>query len=374
MPAAKEGSDRSAKGQSAVKAAKAAPGLVAVIKADVKAEKSPKDNAPPAGSASPKVARKEVKPAEHNQGSDRKGAADKGGQGTGRKAEAISGKPKPTGSALGGIALGGLPKAGPLPPMSPQAAPEPVRTTAGPRVDYYSAELLSRQPLAAAAREALYRKCGKKDKDVCYTRNEQHRPSGVEDGKPSRHERVPPGKIVLMFNCARSSFELTHGDVATLPDSETIDLRALTSGAALGRIKISPEKGTPIEDRIDCPNEWRVGAEHGLVHDGLQSDGSLEVRIDWRDHDGDSHVALLRFNPWLAYGCGEGARLAMRKPGMLEGTAATVQRTLRDDSVVVRRDTTEWRSERWDRRPDAIHRGEGIEPTACAGHAATVRA
>jgi hypothetical protein len=62
------------------------------------------------------------------------------------------------------------------------------------------------------------------------------------------------------------------------------------------------------------------------------------------------------------------------KPGMREGTAATVQRTLRDDSVVVRRDTTEWRSERWDRRPDAIHRGEGIEPTACAWHAATVRA
>ena len=339
MPVAKEGSDRSAKGQSAVKAAKAAPGLVAVIKADGKAEKSPKDNALAAGSISPKIGRKEVKPAEQNQGSDRKGAADKGGQGTGRKTEAVSGKPKPTGSALGGTALGGLPKAGPLPPIPPpEAPPEPVRTTAGPKVDYYSAELLSRQPLAAAAREALYRKCGKKDKDVCYTRNEQHRPSGVEDGKPSRHERVPPGKIVLMFNCARSSFELTHGDVATLPDSETIDLRALTSGAALGRIKISPEKGTPIEDRIDCPNEWRVGSEHGLVHDGLQSDGSLEVRIDWRDHDGDSHVALLRFNPWLAYGCGEGARLAMRKPGMLEGTAATVQRTLRDDSVVVRRD------------------------------------
>ena len=162
MPVAKEGSDRSAKGQSAVKAAKAAPGLVAVIKADGKAEKSPKDNALAAGSISPKIGRKEVKPAEQNQGSDRKGAADKGGQGTGRKTEAVSGKPKPTGSALGGTALGGLPKAGPLPPIPPpEAPPEPVRTTAGPKVDYYSAELLSRQPLAAAAREALYRKCGK---------------------------------------------------------------------------------------------------------------------------------------------------------------------------------------------------------------------
>ena len=71
-------------------------------------------------------------------------------------------------------------------------------------------------------------------------------------------------------------------DIATLPDAETIELRSLTSGTILGRIKISPEKGTPVEERVEFPNEWRVGAEHGLIHDGLQSDGALEVRIDWR--------------------------------------------------------------------------------------------
>ena len=45
-------------------------------------------------------------------------------------------------------------------------------------------------------------------------------------------------------------------------------------------MKIAPEKNTPVEDRIEFPNEWRVGSEHGLVHDGLQEDGFIELRID----------------------------------------------------------------------------------------------
>ena len=51
-------------------------------------------------------------------------------------------------------------------------------------------------------------------------------------------------------------------------------------------------------------------------------------------------LSLIRVNPWLAYGCGEGARLAVRKPGATEGIASTLQRALRDDYVVVRRDGT----------------------------------
>ena len=76
-----------------------------------------------------------------------------------------------------------------------------------------------------------------------------------------------------------------------------------------------------------------------------QADGYIELRIDWKTElnrmgqiADQAHVAILRVNPWLAYGCGEGARIAIRKPGALEGTASTVQRVLRDDSVVVRRD------------------------------------
>ena len=102
--------------------------------------------------------------------------------------------------------------------------------------------------------------------------------------------------------------------------------------------------GTPIEDRVEFTNEWKVGSEHGMVHDGLQADGYLELRMDWKapgkkaGDDWTSKVAILRVNPWLSYGTGEGARLAIRKPDALESTASTLQRALRDDYVVVRRD------------------------------------
>jgi hypothetical protein len=102
--------------------------------------------------------------------------------------------------------------------------------------------------------------------------------------------------------------------------------------------------GTPIEDRVEFNNEWKVGTEHGIIHDGLQADGYIELRLDWKapgkkaGEDYISKCAILRVNPWLAYGCGEGARLAIRKPGATESTASTLQRTLRDDYVVVRRD------------------------------------
>ena len=136
---------------------------------------------------------------------------------------------------------------------------------------------------------------------------------------------------------------MVNGDIASLPESDTIDLRSLTSGKVLGRVKITPEKGTPIEDRVEFNNEWKVGSEHGLVHDGLQGDGSLELRLDWKvEHEDtgktEAKVALIKVNPWLAYGCSEGARLSIRKPGGTEGRCATVQRPLRDDSVVVRID------------------------------------
>ena len=94
---------------------------------------------------------------------------------------------------------------------------------------------------------------------------------------------------------------------------------------------------------MELSSDWKVGSEHGLVHDGLQADGYIELRVDWKAMSkggGDmvTKTALLRVNPWLAYGCGEGARLATRKPGATESTAGTLQRTLRDDYIVVRRD------------------------------------
>ena len=94
------------------------------------------------------------------------------------------------------------------------------------------------------AREALIKKCGPSKQEVHFERNESHRPIGRPDElSPSRHERVPPSCIVLMFNCFESSFDLVFGDITTLPESDTTDLRSLTSGKILGRVKITPEKG-----------------------------------------------------------------------------------------------------------------------------------
>lgn len=88
-------------------------------------------------------------------------------------------------------------------------------------------------------------------------------------------------------------------------------------------------------------DQWYVGSEHGIIHDGLQTDGQIELRLDWRNSHGEPKVAIIRFTPWCSYGCGEGARLGVRKPGATEGTSSTVQRSLRDDTVVVKRDGTD---------------------------------
>ena len=200
----------------------------------------------------------------------------------------------------------------------------------------------NRKPLDPKLRDGLIAKCGPPVQEVHFVRNEAKPPMGRPDElAPSRHERIPPACVVLMFNCFECSFDLGHGDLKTLPESDTTELRSLTSGKVIGRVKIAPEKGTAFEERVMFNNDWYVGSEHGLNHDGLQSDGFIELRLDWRDSYGDPHVAIIRANPWLAYGCGEGARLAVRKPGATEGTAATVQRALRDDHVVVRRDGTD---------------------------------
>ena len=169
---------------------------------------------------------------------------------------------------------GASPRAAPLPSAQATGAADAVGGTVktgaagarggpAPKDQYLSEELLSRKPLDAKLRDQLASKCGKAQQDVKFTRNEAKRPAGRPEGAPSRHERVPPSAVVLMFNGCESSFELIAGDIATLPEAETIDLRSLTSGRSIGRMKIAPEKNTPVEDRIEFPNEWSVGSEHG---------------------------------------------------------------------------------------------------------------
>ena len=112
------------------------------------------------------------------------------------------------------------------------------------KIDFLTEELMGRKPLDEKSREALAKKCGPPKQEVHHERNEGHRPIGrLDELAPSRHERVPPSCIVLMLNCFESSFDLVAGDISTLPESETSDLRSLTSGKVLGRVKITPEKG-----------------------------------------------------------------------------------------------------------------------------------
>ena len=165
------------------------------------------------------------------------------------------------------------------------------------------------------------------------------RPRGRPDNAPSRHELAPSGGgVALLFNCFKARWELHEGDVSTLSDHDVFDLKSARSNASLGRVKIAPEKGTSLVERVEFPNEWLVGEPHGLSHDGYQGEGQLDLRLEWRAEAGGHHAATLRVTPWMAYACSVGARFSIRKPGEAEGRSCTVQRTLPDDRCVVRVD------------------------------------
>ena len=51
--------------------------------------------------------------------------------------------------------------------------------------------------------------------------------------------------------------------------------------------QVAPEKNAPLVDRVDFPNEWFRGDEHGLEHDGLHGDGEIFMRLDWKVDDED---------------------------------------------------------------------------------------
>ena len=84
-------------------------------------------------------------------------------------------------------------------------------------------------------------------------RNEAHRPHGRPDGALSRHIDVPPQSLMLMFNCFRAEYKLELGDISTVPDAEDVPIKALASLVTIGRLKISPDKGTPFMERIEFP-------------------------------------------------------------------------------------------------------------------------
>ena len=177
--------------------------------------------------------------------------------------------------------------------------------------------------------------------ETLYERYEAHRPSGRDEAKmPSRHAGIPPTVIALMFNSYRATFELVLGDLKTMPDSGAYELRSLVTHQRLGSVKIAPVKNAPLVERVEFSDQWHRADEHGVEHDGLHGEATLLLRLDWHleNEPGALHTAIIKVTPWLAYGCGEGARLAVRCLGAIEGKCATVQRALRDDSMVIKFD------------------------------------
>lgn len=83
------------------------------------------------------------------------------------------------------------------------APPPPIvaEDALGRAIEYFSAQQLEGRPLDHTQHESLLRKCGQVKQELQYTRVESRRPPGrVDELAPSRHERVPPGSIALLFN------------------------------------------------------------------------------------------------------------------------------------------------------------------------------
>jgi hypothetical protein len=192
------------------------------------------------------------------------------------------------------------------------------KTRTGIRRSQVGSAMVEKHAAIREAHESAVKLAGKEatpDEETRHQRNEDERPHGQPSGQPSRHESAPkekPGSI-LLFNCFRTGFELTHGDVATLPENKEFVLRSVVGRHRVGRIKSATTKGVPFKERIEFDNEWRVGDKYGLMHDGLQGDGALDVILEWQVLETKKEVALLRLDPWLSYGCSEGARLMIRQ-------------------------------------------------------------
>ena len=185
-----------------------------------------------------------------------------------------------------------------------------------------------------------------------------------EDGAPSRHaiptEWSATVEPVLLFNCANARCAIVSGDHAAFGDAQDGLLKVVggASQEALGRVLVSSEKGAEFMTRLEFKNKWLVGQDHGLRHNGLDSNATIDVAIEWRKEDGSGRESVrLRLWPWLAYACAPGARLKINFPGHeYDGSCCTVQRVLpEDDRCVVRVDFVE-KEAILDTRPDTADR------------------
>jgi len=161
--------------------------------------------------------------------------------------------------------------------------------------------------------------------------------SRSDEGTPSRHRLIEkPATLLLMFNSHNAAFEVTKWtgseSFEKLPGEQQFDLVSKTSRKRIGVVRLAKELGMPFLERVEFADDWMLAEEHGLMHDGWQGSGAIELELTW-----GREVATVKVYPWLAYGCSIGARMLVRKGKEIFG-CATVQRILADDRVVCRVD------------------------------------
>ena len=129
-----------------------------------------------------------------------------------------------------------------------------------------------------------------------------------EDGpSASRHRLITqPATLVLIFNCNGAAFEVTNwtGDTPfeKLSGENAFDLISPKSKKRIGRVGLAKELGMPFLERVEFPDDWLLANEHGVVHDGWQKEGVLDLELQW-----GKEVATIRCFPWLGYACSVGA-------------------------------------------------------------------
>ena len=176
---------------------------------------------------------------------------------------------------------------------------------------------------------------------IVYPRSISRKTDAKEEAASrSRHDEAPPLDVddgmKLMFNLHLAQFRVVAGDGEAVPESDTYMIHA-RNNKTVGKVKIPPHKGQPLEERVAFDNAWLDGEQHGLIHHAAQGPASIEViiKID------EKQKVVLLVCPWIAYGCSLGARFLIRKFGETQGKIGTVKRVMNVDRVVIHVDGTD---------------------------------
>ena len=115
--------------------------------------------------------------------------------------------------------------------------------------------------------------------------------------------------------------------MSTLPLDSYFNLTAPKSRTAIGLVRMATGREVPFHSRVEFPERWLPAAQHGMVHDGYQGEGVLDLHCEWRVGKKKNKVRV-RVVPWLAYSCAKGARVSIRSLGSAKGYSATIDRMI----------------------------------------------